>query len=114
MRSGCCSRRMSRFRKKRDVFLCLSIDRDLFCFWWVDTKIVVHWRTLDSDRRLLVSGKVCHRRLVESSAGVDIDSVEDIIILLRRFGSWDSRRLVLSGRCEKQATIRRKCKSAEE
>ena len=76
------------FWKERNVVLGLGVNRDLFCFCWVDTKVVVHRRALDGYRRLLVSRKMRHRRLVEPSTRVNVNSVEDIVVLLRRFGTW--------------------------
>jgi hypothetical protein len=74
---------MGRLWKKRDVALSFGVDRDLFRIWWVNTEVVVDWGALDSYRWLLGTRKMGDWRLVESSAGVDVDCVEYVVVLLR-------------------------------
>jgi hypothetical protein len=74
---------MGRLRKLRNVVLSFGVDCDLFRVWWVDTEVIVDRGALDSYRWLLVTRKMGDGRLVESSAGVDVDCIEYVVLLLR-------------------------------
>lgn len=72
---------MGRLGKQRDVILSFCVDCDFFRVGWVGTEGIVHWGALDSYGRLFVTRKMGDWRLVEASAGVDVDCVEYVVFL---------------------------------
>lgn len=102
-----------RFWEWWNVLLRSSVDCDFLRLDIRRSNLVVDWRAFDGDRRLLVSRQVGYWRLVETSSGVYVDSVDDLIGAFAAI--WcGMRRLVLSGWSEQEAAIWGEGQTSEE
>jgi len=61
-----------------------------------------------------VARQIRNWRFVKTGSSVDVDSVDDILGLLRTVGAGWMRGLVLAGRCEKQTAVWSKGQAPEE
>lgn len=75
--------------------------------------LVEYRRAFDSDRGLVVARKICYRRLVEPSSGVDVHGIDDFVCTFASIERWITR-LELACRCKEKAAIWRESQSPEE
>jgi len=108
-----CFCRYDRLWKKRDLIVHVRVDGNVFRRYWRSAQGVEYRRTLDGQRRLLVTRQFCNRRLVKSSSCVDICHVNHVVCLVR-FCRRSMSFLVLASGCEEQTTIGSEGQAAEE
>ena len=97
-----------------NVVVGAGINCDFLGWSSVCPEGVVNGRAFDGERRLLVAGQFCDRRLVKAGASVDVCHVCHVFCSARRLGGGVLLLLVLASRSEQQAPVGGKGQASEE
>lgn len=107
-------RRHCWLRQGRNVLLrTASVNCNLLGLSAGAAKEIVYWRALHSYRRLLVTRQIRDWRLVETSSGVNVNSVDSVVERLTAVYTR-ARCLVLPSWCEQKTAVRGERKTSKE